>query len=154
MPDRGLLLSTLLVGLAARGHSVAAEAPSESGFIRVAAAHSAFHGDYSHEANLAEERLGPGIKILDSKIGVRATRFCIPSFVLALDRPAAEENGEAHGGSLEWSGSFQLAFEVDWNNRLRALCGINPFGSQYRLQPRTTFATPAMLWTWSGQGKA
>ncbi|HWW00171.1 MAG TPA: hypothetical protein VNZ64_10790 [Candidatus Acidoferrum sp.] len=41
MPDRGLLLSTLLVGLAARGHSVAAEAPSESGFIRVATAHSA-----------------------------------------------------------------------------------------------------------------
>jgi len=114
---------------------------------------SQFHGDYSREAMLAEERLGPGLKILDSKIGVRASRFRIPSFLLAVDGPAKEESGEVYGGSLEWSGSFQLAFEVDWNNRLRALCGINPFGSQYHLRPGRTFTTPAMLWTWSDHGK-
>ena len=112
-----------------------------------------FQGDYSREATLAEERLGLGLKILDSKIGVRASRFRIPSFLLALNAPAREEAGEVFGGSLAWSGSYQLAFELDWNNRLRALCGINPFASQYRLKPGRTFATPAMLWTWSDQGK-
>jgi alpha-galactosidase len=112
-----------------------------------------FQGDYSREATLAEERLGPGLKILDSKIGVRASRFRIPSFLLALNAPAKEEAGEVFGGSLAWSGSYQLAFDLDWNNRLRALCGINPFGSQYHLQPSRTFTTPAMLWTWSDQGK-
>ena len=112
-----------------------------------------FQGDYSREASLAEERLGPGLKILDSKLGVRASRFRIPSFLLALNAPAKEEAGEVLGGSLAWSGSYQLAFDLDWNNRLRALCGINPFASQYHLQPGRTFATPAMLWTWSGQGK-
>lgn len=112
-----------------------------------------FQGDYQREATLAEEKLSPGIKALDSKIGVRASRFRIPSFVLSLDAPAKEEAGEALGGSFEWAGSFQLAFEVDWENRLRALCGINPSASQYRLQPGQTFATPAMLWTWSDHGK-
>jgi alpha-galactosidase len=112
-----------------------------------------FHGEYKHEATLNEEELSPGIKILDSKIGVRASRFCIPSFIVSLGGAAAEETGEAIGGSLKWSGSFQLAFEVDWKNRLRALCGINPFGEQYKLKPGETFTTPAMLWTWSDNGK-
>ncbi len=112
-----------------------------------------FQGDYQREATLAEERLGPGLKILDSKLGVRATRFRIPSFLLALDAPAKEEAGEVLGGSLAWSGSYQLAFDLDWNNRLRALCGINPFASEYHLKPGRTFTTPAMLWTWSDQGK-
>ena len=112
-----------------------------------------FHGDWANEATLAEEKLSPGIKILDSKIGVRASRFRFPSFVLSLGGPAAEESGEVIGGSLEWSGSFQLAFDVDWKNRLRALCGINPFAEQIRLEPGEVFTTPAMLWTWSDAGK-
>jgi len=111
------------------------------------------HGDWAHEANLSEEKLGLGIKVLDSKIGVRASRYRTPSFILSLDGPASENGGQALGGSLCWSGSFELAFEVDGNNRLRALCGVNPFGSQYHLQPRQTFTAPAMLWSWSDHGK-
>jgi alpha-galactosidase len=110
-------------------------------------------GDWAHEANLAEEKLGYGVKVLDSKIGVRASQFRTPSFVLSLDGPAKEDSGEVLGGSLAWSGSFELAFDLDWKNRLRAVCGINPFGSQYHLKPGQTFTTPAMLWTWSDLGK-
>ena len=112
-----------------------------------------FHGDYQREATLSEEKLAPGLKVLDSKLGVRASRYRVPSFVLALDAPAQEETGEVLGGSLAWSGSFQLAFDLDWENRLRALCGINPAASQYRLEPGRTFTTPTMLWTWSDHGK-
>jgi alpha-galactosidase len=112
-----------------------------------------FHGDYAHEAALAEEKLGPGLKVLDSHIGVRATRYCLPSFLLSLDGPAGEETGQAVGGSLEWSGSFEIAFEQDPKNHLRALCGINPLGEQYHLERGEVFKTPAMLWTWSGGGK-
>ncbi len=112
-----------------------------------------FHGDYAHEAALAEEKLGPGLKVLDSHIGVRATRYCLPSFILSLDGPAAEETGQAVGGSLEWSGSFEIAFEQDPKNHLRALCGINPLGEQYHLKRGEVFTTPAMLWTWSASGK-
>lgn len=114
---------------------------------------SQFCGDYAKEANLVEEKLGRGLKVLDSKIGVRASQFCIPSFVLAFDGPAQEEIGEVCGGSLEWSGSFQLAFEMDPKNRLRALCGIQPLGEPYRLMAGEVFRTPGMLWTWSAGGK-
>jgi alpha-galactosidase len=112
-----------------------------------------FQGDYRREATLVEEKLTPGTKVLDSKIGTRASRYRIASFILSLNGPAQEDAGEVFGGSLEWPGSFQMAFDVDWDNRLRALCGINPFGEAYRLKPGEVFTTPAMLWTWSNQGK-
>ena len=112
-----------------------------------------FHGDYKREATLAEERLGPGIKSIDSKIGVRASRFANPAFVLSLGGPARESEGEVLIGALAYSGSFQLAFELDERSRLRALTGINPFGSQYRLAPGQVFTTPQMIWAYSANGK-
>jgi alpha-galactosidase len=112
-----------------------------------------FQGTYMREVELVEEKLTPGIKVLDSKIGVRAHQFRNPSFILALDGPANEDTGEVIGGTLAWSGSFQFAFDVDWNNRLRALCGINPFGEEYKLARGKTLTTPAMIWTWSDTGK-
>jgi len=112
-----------------------------------------FQGNWAREANMVEERLTPGIKVLDSKIGVRAHEFRTPMFFLSLGREANESAGEVIGGTLAWSGSFQFAFELDTDNRLRALCGINPFGSQYRLLHGQVFVTPAMIWSWSDQGK-
>jgi alpha-galactosidase len=112
-----------------------------------------FHGNYMREAELAEEKLAPGLKILDSKLGVRAHQMRNPSFILALDDTAREDAGEVIGGTLAWSGSFQFSFDVDYHNRLRVLCGINPLGSAYRLPAGQSFTTPAMLWTWSGAGK-
>jgi alpha-galactosidase len=112
-----------------------------------------FYGDYKHEATIAEEKLGPGMKVLDSKIGVRADRFRNPSFILSLNGPATEDSGDVFGGTLEWSGSFQFAFDMDAKNRVRALCGINPFAEEYKLKPGEIFKTPAMLWTWSHSGK-
>lgn len=114
---------------------------------------SQFHGNYMREAELTEERLTPGIKILDTKIGIRAHQMRNPSFIISLDQAANEETGEACGATLAWSGNFQFAFEVDHNNRLRTLCGINPFASQYRLEKGKVFTTPSILWSWSSQGK-
>ncbi len=112
-----------------------------------------FQGDYSREVELVEERLTPGIKILDSKIGVRAHQMRNPSWMLALDGPAREDAGEVIGGTLAWSGSFQFAFDVDSKRHLRALSGINPFGEEYRLARGKVFTTPAMLFSWSDAGK-
>jgi alpha-galactosidase len=112
-----------------------------------------FQGNYMREVELSEERLTPGTKLLESKLGVRAHQMRNPSFVLSLDGPAREESGAVLGGTLAWSGSFALAFEIDHTNRLRALCGINSFGAPYRLAPGKTFKTPAMLWSWSAAGK-
>lgn len=112
-----------------------------------------FQGNYMREAELTEEKLTPGIKILDTKIGIRSHQMRNPSFIISLDDAAHEETGEVYGATLAWSGNFQFAFEIDHNNRLRTLCGINPFGAEYRLEKGKAFTTPAMLWSWSSQGK-
>jgi len=110
-------------------------------------------GTYKYEATLAEEKLFPGIKILDTKLGVRADYYRTPAFILSLDGPAREESGRVIGATLEWSGNFQFAFEMDFSKRLRVLAGINPFASAYRLAPGKTFTTPALLYTFSSEGK-
>ncbi len=110
-----------------------------------------FHGDWANEMNPTSERLTPGTKIIDSKIGVRAHQFGLPSFLLSLDGPLREDSGRVLAGSLAWSGSFQCAFDVN-GERLRALCGINPFASAYFLEPQKSFSTPVMIWAWSSKG--
>ena len=111
-----------------------------------------FFGDWAKEMlTPITELVTPGTKVLDSKIGVRAEQFRNPSFVLSLDGPPAENGGRVLAGLLEWSGSFQCAFD-DNGQSLRALCGVNPFASAYHLNPNEIFSTPKMIWAWSTNG--
>jgi alpha-galactosidase len=110
-----------------------------------------FHGDWVDEANLYTERLGPGIKILDSKLSSRAHQFTAPWFLLSRG-PLKEEEGEIFGGCLAWSGSFRFSFELVPKQGIQAICGINPFGSALRLPPNEELTTPKMVWAWSGAG--
>ena len=111
-----------------------------------------FFGDWAKEMfNPITEKITPGIKVLDSKLGVLAEQFQNPNFILSLNGPATETSGEVLAGSLAWSGSFQCAFD-DNARGVRALCGINPFDSAYFLKPGKTFTTPKMIWTWSDHG--
>ena len=111
-----------------------------------------FFGDWADEMlSPISELITPGTKVLDSKLGVRASQFQNPSFILALNGRATETSGEVLAGSLAWSGSFQCEFD-DNQQQVRALCGINPFESAYHLKPNVTFTTPTMIWVWSGNG--
>jgi len=111
-----------------------------------------FFGDFAKEM-LAPitEQITPGVKVLDSKLGVRASQFQNPSFFLSLGGKATETEGSVLAGSLAWSGSFQLAFD-DNGNAVRALCGMNPFESEYHLERGKKFITPTMIWVWSSHG--
>ena len=110
-----------------------------------------FYGDWANEMNPVTEKITPGIKVLDSKIGVRAHQFRNPSFLLSLGGPATEDSGQVLAGSLAWSGSFQCAFDHT-GDRVRVLCGVNPFASTYHLEPGKAFVTPVMIWVWSSAG--
>ncbi|HWX21622.1 MAG TPA: alpha-galactosidase [Candidatus Binatia bacterium] len=111
-----------------------------------------FFGDWAKEMlSPITEKITPGTKVLDSKLGVRAHQFRNPFFILSLNGQSTETNGAVLAGSLAWSGSFQCAFD-DNDRGVRALCGINPFASSYHLKPRERFTTPAMIWVWSGAG--
>lgn len=113
---------------------------------------SHFHGDWSNEMNISEQKLTEGIKIVDSKLGVRANQFTHPSFILSLNEPASDTSGEIIGGTLAWPGNFQFCFEVDNSNKLRVLSGANPYASEYTLAKNETMKTPALLFTYSNEG--
>ena len=110
-----------------------------------------FFGDWANEMVPTTERLTPGTKVLDSKIGVRADQFRNPSFILSLDGEPQENSGRVLAGSLEWSGSFQCSFDHN-GHAIRAICGINPFASAHHLNSGETFSTPPMIWVWSAHG--
>lgn len=113
---------------------------------------SQFHGDWSEEMNIAEQELTPGIKIIDSKLGVRTNQYTHPCFLLSLDNPVEENHGEVIGGTLAWPGNFQFCFEVNNDQELRVLSGINPYASAYTLDKDKSFKTPALLYTYSNEG--
>ena len=113
---------------------------------------SHFHGDWSNEMNMSEQQLTEGIKVVDSKLGVRAHQFTHPCFILSLDAPAQENAGTVIGGTLAWPGSFRFCFEVDNSNKLRILSGANPYASEYTLEKGEKLTTPGLLFTFSAEG--
>ncbi|TCC88455.1 alpha-galactosidase [Pedobacter hiemivivus] len=114
---------------------------------------SQFDGDYMTEMRMKESPLTPGIKILDSKLGTRAQMYRSPCFFLSLNKPSDETTGELIAGTLAWSGNFQCSFEIDQQNSLRMITGMNPYASEYKLQPGKTFETPAFIFTYTKNGK-
>ena len=112
-----------------------------------------FHGDWAEEMKMQESELTSGIKIIDTKLGTRAHMYQTPVFFLSLNEKSDETTGELIAGTLGWSGNFQFLFEIDEKNSLRAISGINPFASEYSLQPGKIFKTPSFIFTYSDKGK-
>lgn len=77
-----------------------------------------FNGTWAVEMQVEEEELTHGIKVIESKKGVRTTQSESPSFLLSLDGPSREDSGEVYAGSLAWSGNYRLSFELDETGRL------------------------------------
>ena len=113
---------------------------------------TSYYGDWANEFNMTETELQPGIRIIDSKLGVRADQRGNPSFLLSLDGHLREDEGNVVGASLAWPGNFQLKFEVNSDRQLTVLCGANPYASTYTLAPNANFTTPALLHTYSTEG--
>jgi alpha-galactosidase len=113
---------------------------------------TSFSGQWAGEVNITEEKLAEGSKQIDSKLGITTSMSTPQHFLVALDGPAKENSGRVLGASLAWSGNFQFNFQVE-GNRLTALAGMNPFASDYKLDAGKTLVTPALLYTFSDQGK-
>ena len=111
-----------------------------------------FSSDWAREAQMSAQPLKPGKKILDTKLGSRAAMHMHPFFMVGLDQPVAENQGEVLMGTLGWPGNFRFTFEVDNVNNLRVIPSINPYASAYELRPGETFTTPEFIFTLSSQG--
>jgi len=112
-----------------------------------------FHGDWAREMKPEEEQLNHGIKTLDSKLGSRADLFQPPIFMVSLNKPATEDEGEVLYGNIEWSGNYRIDLEVDPTNNLRLIAGINNYAADYTLKPGVEFTTPKFVYTLSNKGE-
>jgi len=112
-----------------------------------------YHGDWAKEMQPEETQLTHGIKTIDTKLGARADLFNPSVFMISLDKPASEDEGRVLYGSVEWSGNFRIDLEVDPENHLRLIAGINNYSSPYPVKPGGEFTTPAFLYTFSTTGK-
>jgi alpha-galactosidase len=112
-----------------------------------------YHGDWAMEMQPETSRLTHGIHTLDSKLGTRANLFQPSMFMVSLNRPATEDEGQVLYGALEYSGNFRTDLELDPQDNLRIISGINNYASDYTLQPDEPFTTPAFLYTFSDKGK-
>ena len=112
-----------------------------------------YHGDWAMEMKAEEAKLTHGIKTLDSKLGTRANLFQPPVFMVSIDKPATEDEGTVLFGALEWSGNFRTDLELDNQDNLRIISGINNYASAYTLAAGADFNTPKFLFTLSTTGK-
>jgi len=111
-----------------------------------------YQGSWAQEMRPAETRLERGIRSVDTRLGTRAMLLQSPSFILSLDQPAAENQGSVLLGQLAWSGNFKLEFEVDPYENLRLIAGINPYASEYLLEPEEVMTTPSLIFAVSHAG--
>jgi len=113
---------------------------------------TSYGNEWAKEMQRNEEKLTRGIKSIDSKLGTRAYLLQSPNFILSFDGKAAENTGNVILGQLAWSSNFRYDFEIVANGNLRFLAGINPFASEYTLQPGETFKTPSLVYVVSHNG--
>lgn len=112
-----------------------------------------YHGDWAKEMQPEESKITHGIKTLDSKLGTRANIFQPSVFMVSLNKPATEDEGTVLYGALEYSGNFRTDIELDYQDNLRIISGINNYASPYTLKPGEAFTTPAFLYILSDKGK-
>ena len=111
-----------------------------------------FTGDWAKEVQMSTGRLHPGKKIIDTKLGSRAAMHASPFFMVGLDQPANEHQGDVLMGALGWTGNFRFTFEVDNVGNLRVIPAINPYASVYPLERGEVFTTPEFVFTYSTEG--
>lgn len=111
-----------------------------------------FSGDWAREMQMSQTQLNFGRKTIDTRLGTRAAMLASPFFEVGLGSPVSENHGKVLMGTIGWTGNFRFTFEVDHNNQLRILAGINPDASTYTLDRGKTFRTPEFIFTISTQG--
>ncbi len=115
-----------------------------------------FSSDWAKEAQMSTQPLFFGKKVIDTKLGSRAAMHAHPFFQIGLGQPVEENKGDVLVGTIGWTGNFRFTFEVDNVSNLRILSGINPYASNYEIQPGEPFVTPEFIFALSteGAGKA
>lgn len=111
-----------------------------------------FSSNWAKEMMMSSQQLQFGKKTIDTRLGSRENFFAPPFFEVGIGSPVSEDAGLVLMGTLAWTGNFRFTFEIDNNNELRVLSGINPDASTYLLPRGEVFRTPEFIFTLSQNG--
>lgn len=112
-----------------------------------------FTGAWANEFNVNEYQLTKGEKVLENRWGITSSNERQQHFMLSLGGKATETRGNVIAGSLKWSGNWRLNFDMETNGELTVLAGTNPWSGDYSLETGKKFISPALLYTYSSEGK-
>lgn len=108
------------------------------------------YGKWAKENSLARQPLFHGIQEIRSKRGMTGPNH---NPFAAFARPdTGEEQGEAIGLCLVYSGCFSIRAEADTRGSTRVLAGIEPEDFRWRLEPGERFQSPEALLVYSSGG--
>ncbi|MDI4647235.1 alpha-galactosidase [Cohnella hashimotonis] len=108
------------------------------------------NGAWANERNLSRRALVQGQQGIESRRGSSSHQH--NPFVALVSPNAGEEQGDAYGFSLVYSGSFAASAEVDQFRTTRVSIGINPFDFEWLLEPGQSFQAPEAVLVYSNEG--
>ncbi len=113
---------------------------------------SHFYGSWANEAQLVEEPLTPGQKVIVNKDGTRNSHTDHGEVMFSLDGKGQENTGAVIGAAICYSGNYRLKVVTDDTDYHYFFAGINEDNSEYHLKRGETFQTPALALSYSQQG--
>lgn len=107
-------------------------------------------GAWGRERTVKSRTLQQGIQSIESTRGISSHQH--NPFVTLKRKNTDENQGEAIGAVLVYSGNFLIQAEVDTWDVTRLQFGINPFGLNWKLNPGETFTAPEAILVYSTKG--
>ena len=113
---------------------------------------SSLYGTWANEAELNEEPLAHGVKMIKNKDGVRNSHTAHGEVMFSLDGKPQENHGRTIGAALCYPGNYKLFIDTDDTDFHHFFAGINEENSEYHLKKGETFSTPELALTYSDEG--
>ena len=107
-------------------------------------------GAHLRERFMERTKLSHGTFSVESKRGVSSGQMN-PFFAVAR-KNTDEQQGEVYGFNLVYSGDFAFKAEVEQNDELRIVGGINDYDFSWELYPGDSFVSPEVVMVYSEQG--
>ncbi len=107
-------------------------------------------GAWARERSVYRRPLVPGHQGVSTRCG--ASSLQQSPFLAVTRRDTSEQQGEAIGAALIYSGNFLAQASVYQNRCARLLLGINPAEFAWTLAPGEAFQTPEAVLTYSAEG--
>lgn len=113
---------------------------------------STLYGTWANEGRVCEEPLARGLKLIKNMDGTRNSHTSHAEAMISLDGKPCENSGRVIGLALEWGGNYELRFQTNDSDFHHVFAGICPDNAPYTLAKGETFKSPALAYSYSGEG--